>query len=270
MIRKMNKLIILFCLVLAGANTLFAQAPEQAEIKIKKDVAFGKTLNNRGENETLLLDIYAPTSGISKNRPVIMWMHGGGFRLKNDKSQKYIVAMSERFAKRGYVCVSINYRVRENPKEDKLGTMSDALADAMKGLNWMRKNSDDLGIDKSNIVIGGGSAGGMLGTHFCYRESDDQSGWDKSGIVAFVNLWGSPDSTWGEFVIDKNDPPTVIVHGTEDALVPYENSKKIIADLEKNGVKNKLITIEGAGHTPARHMDNFEIEIAAFLSELIN
>lgn len=239
-------------------------------IIIKKDIRFGDAINFKGEKEILLLDVYLPAGDQIKNRPAILWMHGGGFRYGNDKTQRYIVEMSKRFAKRGYVCVSINYRVRENPRDDKTGTVADALEDAMKGLTWLRKNSKKLGIDKNKIVVGGGSAGGILGAIFCYRDAGPKGNWDKSGIVAFVNLWGSPDDSWGNFEIDKNDPPTIIVHGTEDALVPYENSTFIIKKLKDKGVKNKLITLEGEGHTPVSKMDFFENEIAEFLNELVN
>lgn len=236
---------------------------------VEENIQFGKTVNFKGEKEKLTLDIYSPADSKPENRPAIIWMHGGGFRYGNDKQQRYIVEIAKRFAKRGYVCISINYRLRENPRDDKSGTINDALEDAMKGLNWVRKRSKKLGIDKSKIIMGGGSAGGILGSNFCYHDANKKEDWDKSGIVAFVNLWGSPDSSWGKFKIDENDPPTIIVHGTEDASVPYENSKKIIAALQQNGVKNELVTIEGAGHTPAMHMDDFEIKIAAFLSEII-
>lgn len=239
------------------------------EIKIEKDIPFGETVNNKGEKETLLLDIYRSADD-QNERPAILWIHGGGFRYGNDKSQRYIVEMAKRFAKRGYVCISINYRVRENPRDDKPGTISDALEDAMKGLNWLRENSERLGIDESRIVIGGGSAGGILGTNLCYKDTDSREKWDKSGIVAFINLWGSPDDSWSDFNIDKNDPPTVFVHGTEDALVPYENAVNMVNKLNEAGVKNQLITIEGAGHTPAQHMNSFEKEIASFLSEIFN
>jgi acetyl esterase/lipase len=249
-------------------NSFSGFTQNQKEIKIEKDVPFGEAINYKGEKEMLLLDIYSPLEIVAINRPAIMWMHGGGFGPNYDKTQKYIVEMATRFAKRGYVCLSINYRVRENPKDDKAGTMTDALEDAMKGLNWIRENNKNFGIDKSKIVIGGGSAGGQLGNNFCYRDSTKGKKWDKSGIIAFVNLWGSPDESWGKYIIDKNDPPMIIVHGTEDDLVPYENSLQIIKRLNRVGIKNELITIEGAGHTPANHMDDFEVAIANFLSDI--
>ena len=246
------------------------QPQNKSDIKIENDIPFGETVNFKGEKETLLLDIYSPQNRVQKKQTVIFWMHGGGFRYGNDKSQKYIVEMAKRFARRGYVCVSVNYRVRENPRDDQTGTINDALQDAMTGLNWVRENSKKLGIDKNKIVMGGGSAGGILGNNFCYREGSKNEKWDKKGIVAFINLWGSPDESWGSFEIDKNDPPTIIVHGTEDESVPYENSKIIVQKLKAAGVKNQLITIEGAGHTPAQYMDDFEVKIASFLSEIIN
>jgi acetyl esterase/lipase len=261
----------IFLIVLVNLLSIVpGNSQSQYRIKIEKDIAFGETVNFKGEKEILLLDIYSPTQGIEKKRTAILWIHGGGFRYGNDKSQRYIVSMSERFAKRGYVCLSINYRVRENPRDDKEGTITDALEDAMKGLNWLRKNAEELGVDKSKIVIGGGSAGGILGTNLCFKDGTESEKWDKSGIVAFINLWGSPDESWGNFKVDKNDPPTIIVHGTEDPLVPFKNSEELIEKLTTNGIKNELIAIEGAGHTPAGHMDDFEKKIAQFLSEVIN
>lgn len=262
-------LLLMFTQMVAKAEKTLSENTIQQNIIVEKDVPFGETVNFKGEKEVLLLDIYSPPGELKAGRPAIFWMHGGGFRYGNDKEQRYIVDMSNRFANRGFVCISINYRVRENPRDDKRGTVSDALEDAMKGLNWVRENSKKLGIDTCKIVVGGGSAGGILGTNFCFREGGENEKWDKSGIIAFVNLWGSPDDTWGTFKIDKKDPPTIIVHGTEDELVPYGNSKILVAKLNAAGVQNQLITIEGAGHTPVKHMDDFENNIAAFLAQFI-
>ena len=236
-------------------------------ITIQKDIVFGASVNEKGIKENLKLDIYSPGNDKIKNRPVIVWIHGGGFRYGNDKTQSYIVEMAKRFTRKGYVCLAIDYRLRENPKDDLKGTISDAVEDALKALNWLRENRKSLRADVSKIIIGGGSAGGMLSCNLCFNDRpNDKSG--KNGIIGFVNLWGTPDAIWGELNIDKSDPPTIIVHGTDDKLVSYSNSMALAEKLKANNVKHELVTIEGAGHTPVKQMDDFEKKIAGFLYEI--
>jgi len=239
------------------------------KVDVQKDILFCEATNFEGKTEKLLLDVYTPNGDIQSSRPVILWIHGGGFRPGNDKSQSYIVKMATEFAKRGYVCVSINYRVRKNPKEDKTGTMFNALEDAMLALNWVRKNYEKLKIDRTKIIVGGGSAGGMIAVNLCYKDSTVLEKWDKSGIIGLVKLWGSPDNSWTASKIDKNDPPTIIVHGTSDESVPYGNSEQLVKELETNEVIHELVTIVGAGHTPVNHFDEFAKKIAEFLYDLI-
>lgn len=238
-------------------------------VDIEKDIVFGEVVNLKGERESLTLDVYTPVGDTEINRPAILWIHGGGFRVGNDKTQGYIVEMASRFARRGYVGVSINYRVRENPREDIEGTLSQALEDAMSGLNWLRDNSEKYHIDKHKIIVGGGSAGGMIAVILCYKDATDTEVWDKSGIIGLIDLWGSPDPSWRVSMVDKNDPPTVIVHGTEDPMVPYINSELLMKELKRKKVRCKIIPVEGAGHTPAGQMDDFAVKIAGFLYELL-
>lgn len=237
-------------------------------ITIQKDVIFGETITSKGTKQTLGLDIYSPENDKVKNRPVIVWIHGGGFRYGNDKTQAYIVEMAERFAKKGYVCIAIDYRVRENPFDDITGTVSDAVEDVTKGLEWIRANSKSLNVDVSKIIVGGGSAGGILGSDLCFNDREDKN--DKAGIIGFVNMWGTPNEKWSKLDIDKNDPPTIIIHGTEDQLVPYSNSVALAERLKANNIKNELVTFKGAVHTPVEHMDDFEIKITNFLYHIFN
>lgn len=269
--------VFLFCIFTSIlANSCFGQSdsvrylnPVFETIDIKQDIEFGEVINFRGNTEKLLLDVYSPAGDSLKNRPVILWIHGGGFRIGNDKSQRYIVTMASEFAKRGYVCLSINYRVRTNPKDDKPGTLTDALEDAMTGLNWLRNNAEKLNIDKTKIIVGGGSAGGRVAVNLCYKDQTETEKWDKSGIVGLVDLWGSPDQSWRMFEVDKNDTPAIIVHGTEDQSVLFANSEQLIKELKSSGVKYELVKIEGEGHTPTSHMDDFIVNISHFLYDLI-
>ena len=235
------------------------------QIDLQKDLEFGQTTNFDGKTEKLLLDIYSPKNDHQSKRPVILWLHGGGFRPGNDKSQSYIVKLSNEFAKRGYVCIAINYRIRTNPKEDQIGTMKDALTDAMTGLDWIRAYHKKLGTDNKRIILGGGSAGGMLAVNFCYKENSPAENWDKSGIIALINLWGSPDPSYMFSTIGKNDPPTITVHGTADRLVSFENSVQLQKQLALFGIRHELVTIKGGEHTPMNHYDDFVEKIAAFI-----
>jgi len=267
---------LFFIFTSVSGNLCFGQSdpvrylnPVFETIDIKQDIEFGEVINFRSKTEKLLLDVYSPVGDSLKNRPAILWIHGGGFRIGNDKSQGYIVKMASEFAKRGYVCLSIDYRVRNNPKDDKKGTLTDALEDAMTGLGWLRNNAEKLGIDKNKIIIGGGSAGGRIAVNLCYKDQTETKKWDKSGIVGLVDLWGSPDQSWRMFEVDKNDTPAIIVHGTEDQSVLFANSEQLIKELESSGVKYELVKIEGEGHTPTSHMDDFIVNISHFLYDLI-
>ncbi len=239
------------------------------EIEIQKDIVFGESVTFAGNTEKLLLDVYSPANDEKKNRPVIVWAHGGGFKTKYDKSQGYIVAIAKQFAQRGYVCLSVNYRVRENPGEDMSGTLDDAMEDVISGLHWLRNNSNELNIDKDRIVLGGGSAGGFLIANLCYKNADDPS-WNKLGIIGLVNLWGAPDLKWKTWELTKNTSPTIMVHGTEDKGAPFSNAEKLLVELKAKGVKCELVAIEGAGHTPVDHMDDFAKNISHFLYDLIS
>jgi acetyl esterase/lipase len=276
------KISLLLCLitVISIQNSILAQRQNQKKgtryvdavfekIDVQKDIVFGISVNEKQIADTLKLDIYSPKNDESKSRPVIIWFHGGGFKHGNTKTQSYIVEMASRFASKGYVCISADYRLRAKPSDDHKGTISDAVDDGFKAINWVRKNSSNLLIDPKKIIIGGGSAGGVLASCLCYNDRESGEPDDKKGIVALVNLWGTPGKDRAEVKIDKHDPPTIIVHGTADTLVSYSNSTELVKRLEMSKVQCKLITLEGAGHTPAKQMDEYEKPIATFLYEII-
>lgn len=236
---------------------------------IHSDIIFTESVNENGVSQKHRLDVYMPEGDVETARPVIMWIHGGGFTFGNDKTQRYIVEMASRFARMGYVGVSVDYRLRAKPRENFTSTVSEAVEDALKGLDWIRKNSESLRIDPEKIIVAGGSAGGMIAVTLCINDMSGSVRHNKSGIRALVNLWGSPAMESIPLDVDPGDPPAVIVHGTEDALVPLVNSEKLAAALGMKNVPHEFVVIPGAGHTPVAHMDDFCGKIAAFLLEWI-
>jgi dipeptidyl aminopeptidase/acylaminoacyl peptidase len=69
--------------------------------------------------------------------------------------------------------------------------------------------------------------------------------------------------------INQDVPPILTIHGDKDSIVPYSHGVRLHEELDKVGVSNQLITIEGGGHGGFRsdQMENIYQRIRQFLSE---
>ena len=243
--------------------------PLFAKVEVKENIPFRTVTNNKGASEELRLDVYRPSGDKETARPAILWIHGGGFRPGNDKKQKYIVVMATEFARRGYVSVAPDYRVRENPKADFQGTLRDAVEDCRAALQWMKSESNTLGMDPLRMAVGGGSAGGMTAVSLVALENNRAARSGDPGIFALVNLWGSPVLSSLLSEIDRRFPPTVIVHGKLDKTVPFEQSVQLAARLKEVGIPCHLFAIPDAAHTPSEHLPAIVETCAKFLHEIL-
>ncbi|MBC7916023.1 MAG: alpha/beta hydrolase, partial [Pyrinomonadaceae bacterium] len=116
-----------------------------------------------GVPATLLsLDVYSYAQNASP-KPVIIWVHGGGWRI-GDKSNKLDNKLNL-FNSLNYVFISVNYRLSPNPSEIsninriKYPDHNNDVADAVK---WVRNNIAAYGGDPSKMLLLGHSAGGHL------------------------------------------------------------------------------------------------------------
>lgn len=234
---------------------------------ITDGVPFAKT----PEGVALTLDLYAPErpEGDDASLPVVFWVHGGGFRIGNDRKQSYIRNFCERFAKKGYLCVAPDYRVREKPfpREEVSGPLADAAQDVNRALNWVRENARTLNADVSRMAICGGSAGGMVVNTLCYGDSTAYPLADLTGIKAMVSLWGPPWS--GSCVPRENGPAALFLHGTHDKTVAYEGSVSWAGTLSRAGVPCALIPLEGGGHTCMEFADEMDAILRLFFAHYL-
>lgn len=259
-------------LSLLGAAIMLANPAESMAqtdgkgIRIIDDVPFHKAINEKGINEELKLDVYLPETKGNKPAPVILWFHGGGLRPGNDKKQSYIVELSKEYARKGYVCVAADYRVREEPKADFQAAVEDALSDATKALEWVVENAENCHIDLNNFYVAGGSAGGWLGVNLMarYPELLKTRNVPKE-IRGYISLWGALDQKEIFSPVTEQFPPVLLIHGTEDKSVPVENSIKLDKKLKELGVYSTLFLIDGAGHTPMSHSKYIVEQIDLFL-----
>ncbi len=112
-----------------------------------------------GDRDRQVLDIYSAPG--AKNRPVIFWIHGGGWQTgdKSDVQHKPRV-----FVDRGFVFVSTNYRLL--PAVD-MGTI---IRDVALSLRWVHDHISEYGGDPSRILVMGHSAGAQLAALLCTDE----------------------------------------------------------------------------------------------------
>ena len=233
-------------------------------VEIQQDIVFRKVENCRGTIESLSLDVYTPEGDRARQRPAILWIHGGDFRPGINKRHHPIVHMSTEFAKRGYVCFATDYRVCENPDADRLGALCDAVEDCRAALEWIREQAQVYGVDPTRIAIGGGSAGGMIGVSLCALEAQDAARHNRPGICALADLWGSPRIDLVLSPLDERFPPTVIVHGTGDEVVPFERSQKLAETLGQLGVHHLLCALPDAPHRPIARLPEIVETVARF------
>jgi len=103
-------------------NLAFAQKMQRFKNEVfisidsLKNIQYGEAKNINSESEKLFLDIYSPKADTLKNRPLVIFVHGGGF-VNGDKGTGYPILFCTGLAKRGYLSSSINYRLGiEKPK----------------------------------------------------------------------------------------------------------------------------------------------------------
>ncbi len=232
-----------------------------SEVRVEKNIVYGESVDYTGKRIELKLDVYEPEGDSEDKRPLIIWIHGGGFK-SGDKNNVKIVELCKYFAKRGYVTASINYRLRKRPKRDLEGAIKDAVEDARKSVDFFRENSDRFRIDVNHIAVGGSSAGAITSIHLAYTD-----GWNKEGIFAVISLWGA---LFDFDEIKQTDPPLLIIHGTEDRVVPFGMAKELKNKLDEIGIFNEFHPIEGEGHAPWRHLKDIETWTRDFLFKLLN
>ena len=226
------------------------------EVTVEADLLFATAPGyDDAHTETPLhLDVYTPAGDTEQNRRAVILVHGGGFcSLTCDKQQGYVVTLARLLAQYGYVCFSIDYRLftKENRPPYREAAVY-AAADIETARRWITANAARFGIDPTALSICGGSAGGMGSIEACRLYPDYR---------AFVCLWGA----YADMDVPAAFPPTIVIHGTADKLVPCENGIAFHRALEAGGIDTELIVLEDAPHTAIKWLPDFESSMIDFL-----
>ncbi len=275
-------LILCYSVGLHAQETDAAPSNIEPEIEITQDVVYG-----RKAGMALVYDVFTPPE--PNGTTVVYMMSGGWFSLWTEP--QYRVQWFESFLDNNITVISVFHG--SSPQF----FVPDAVDDVFRAIRHIRSNADELGINADKLVVMGQSAGGhlslMLGlAHEQQRlDPDDPLSQDSGEVAAVIAVYPPVDLTGYVgpsdnypalnfnpelaegvspiFFASEDDPPVLLIHGTEDTLVPIENSERMQRALTEVGVSTHLEIVEGAGHGFSRPADRQQQQdaIEKFLKE---
>lgn len=194
-------------------------------------------------NQSLKLDVYKPQNDTAKARPLILYMHGGGFSGGKRDGQEE-VRFARTSARKGYVFASISYRLSRKgksfncstPLAEKMETFRWASEDVIDAVRFLIKNDSVFGIDKTKIILAGSSAGAEGVLTAVYNDDfifNNQPAYKNFEPAALISFGGAiPDR---RYLVKSNAVPAVFFHGIQDVLVPYTTASHHFCDENEPG-----------------------------------
>ena len=251
-------------------------------------IKYGYNTTNTGAMDSLKLDVYQPHADTATRRPLIIWVHGGSF-LSGTSQDEDVSTLSRNFARKGFICATINYRIGMSniDSADAILAVIRAVQDLKASIRFFykdRKTTNTYKIDTNNIFMGGSSAGALTVDHAAYLTRDCQI--VSAGYISEANLtaMGGLEGTSGNpgyshkvkacislcgalgkyGWLEAGDMPLCSMHGTSDNVVTYsrgivnpgiplmylDGDRMLYAQAQVVGVVDSFYTWLNAGHVP--------------------
>ena len=243
--------------------------PAPEGVSVLRDVIFSTV-----DQQELRLDLYRPKKA-SGTLPVVVWVHGGGW--KNGSKDRCPAAW---LAAHGFAVASINYRLTHQAQ------WPAQIDDCRAAVRWLRENAKTLNLNPDRIGAWGSSAGGHLVALLGTLDPPDSEG-TSSQVQAVCDWFGPtdlltmPPNTISEtrteadiaqsngakllgatvrdvpalakqasalYQVSADDPPFLIMHGEKDPGVPLSQSHRLHEKLLTAGAQSELKVIANAGH----------------------
>ena len=248
---------------------------------IKEDVSTIKTETTQfsdENNQNLPIEIYYE----NKDNPLIIYIHGGGWISGTVKDNEYTMKV---LAKNGYTVASIGYELSTAEKH----LWNKVESQLLLGITEICEK-------QKNIYMIGDSAGGNLVLDIAYKinagiyksingkdlpkvkavsvnypvtnpkdfyNNDNFMAKNVSKKMTTYFFGGTPvefseryDEIMPEKYIGTNTPPTAVIVGENDPLVPPQSTYSFIEKLKVKGIKNRLIKAPYFGHAGDAHKNN--------------
>lgn len=229
----------------------------------------------RGGGRDLALDVLRPEAVAGEARPLVLWVHGGGWRSgsRADPPTAPLVA-------RGVVTASASYRLSAE------AIFPAQIHDVTAAIRFLRANAARWNVDPDRIGIWGHSAGAHLAalaaaTADTGAFAGEGGNVGVSGAVRAVVALAPPtvflverplrphwpaafDLLGGELDdpavrerarlaspqthVGAGAPPLLVVHGDADTAVPIADGRSLVAAWREAGAEARLVEVPGEGH----------------------
>jgi acetyl esterase/lipase len=203
---------------------------------------------------SLTLDLYpAQRPGI---RPCVIVIYGGTWPRGESKQ---LPALNSRLAGEGYVVAVIN-NYRAGSRYQNRGDMKDIAA----AFDYLRLHAAELSIDTTAFVLLGRSDGAQVALLAAYTLPEP-------GLKGVIDFYGPTNMVRG--FVNPSCVPTLIIHGQQDVVIDYQQSRQLSRKLADSGVRHYLLTLPWATHcldytlnSPGGQLSTYVVE--RFLQEV--
>ena len=223
---------------------------QQGRVSIKEGIVIGE-----GDERSLEADVFLPPLE-EKNRPAVLFIHGGGW-IEGDRSQ--LRGYGILLARLGFVCMCNSYRLSNE------SIWPAQIQDVNCAIRYLRANATDLGLDPDRIGVSGNSAGGHLSlmaaaTNYDQIFEGEGGNNEVSSAIkavcaiyppttirqlemvnplenAFLMLMGKEakkedyDKASPLNYVTEDYPPCMLIHGSTDSVVRLKDSTKFYEKL---------------------------------------
>lgn len=222
---------------------------QDGRVRIEEGVVFGT-----GGGRDLHCDVFHPPVE-GTGRVGVLLVHGGAW-MHGDRTQ--LRGYGILLARQGIVCVASEYRLSGEAH------WPAQIDDVQTALAWLHANAERLGVDPARIVVSGNSAGAHLALMLAGQ---------TPGIAATIAIYPPTELKAGRHLDDPirqllgpdhtpeleqqaspirfvhpGYPPTMLVHGNADEIVPVEASFAMYHALIEAGARVELHVFDGEAH----------------------
>jgi len=216
--------------------------PVFSSVRVVSDITYGRVTHEDGTVEALKLDLYRPGGDTARNRPAVVYVHGGDYTT--DKSLERVAMVGRMFARRGFVAVAINYR------RGTAGLPPAAASDLQAAVRWVRKNAATLRVSPKRIIVMGTSAGATTALTVTFNSNDTGDNQSNPGyssaVAAGISLSGMATRHQD---ISLGEPPIAMIVAKDDEPF-YAGTLTTCNETRAYGNVCELFEYESGGHPP--------------------